>query len=504
MTQTMQDPDQAAPIGELLRRNAARAPDAPAVTCEASTVTYGELEAGANRLARAYADLGVAEGDFVSIGLPNGPRFVLSCYAAWKLGATPQPVSPRLPARELAQIIETADPALVVGFPPEIAGGRTALDAGFRPDRALSAAPLPPRVSPSWKAPTSGGSTGRPKLIVAGRPGRFDPVQVGARFQLRPGQTQLVPGPLYHNAPFFAAMVGSFLGQHVVVLPRFDPQRALELIDRHRVTYISLVPTMLLRMLRAYEEDPDRYDIRSLEVVWHTAAPCPAWLKRRWIELLGPERIFEAYGATEGQAATMITGTEWLAKPGSVGRPMMGEIAIVDEDGAFAPPMQIGSVVMRSSTGAAPTYRYVGASTTAFADGWESVGDAGYLDADGYLFLVDRHDDVILSGGANIFPAEVESAILEHPLVLSAAVVGLPDDDLGQRAHAAVEAAPGLDEDELREFLSSRLVRYKIPRSFRIGTDPLRDDAGKVRRKAIREREVERQQAQGAPAHGWV
>ena len=484
------------PIGDLLTGHATTAPEDIAVTCGNSHRTYGQLEARANQLARAYAGLGVAQGDFVTVVLPNGIEFFEACYATWKLGAVPQPASSRLPAPELQRLLALADPALVVGVPAQAAGQRPSVPAGFEPDAALSDAPLESRISPAWKAPTSGGSTGQPKLIVSGRAGALHPDAMLGKFRLRGSQVQLVPGPLYHNSPFTMAMGGTFLAQHVVILPRFDARTALEAIARYRVNFVNLVPTMMLRMLREIDEHPGQYDLGSVETVFHTAAPCPDWLKLRWIELAGAERIYEVYGGTESQALTGITGAEWLAHRGSVGRPITGEVKVVSEDGEAAPPGVTGEVVMRWTPGTRATYSYIGADARAHGEGWESLGDLGWLDDEGYLYIADRDTDMLLVGGANVYPAEVEAAILQHPAVLSSAVVGLPDGDLGQRVHAVVQVTPApeevLTETSLISFAEHCLARYKVPRSIHFVTEPLRDDAGKVRRSAVLARELAR------------
>lgn len=473
------------PIGEICARLAADDPDRPAIVCGETTRSRAELELVSNRLARAYGELGVRAGDLVTVALPNGVEFYESCLAIWKLGATPQPVSWRLPERERQQIIELARPRLVVGTDGQDVAAH--VPAGFEPESSLPDGPLPTRVSPSWKAMTSGGSTGRPKLIVSADPGAFD---LDRRpLEMQPHQVHLVSGPLYHNAPFLS-FYGLFLGQQLVVLERFDAQQALSAIGKYRVGYAQFVPTMLHRMWRIVEPDPSRYDLTSLEIVWHLAAPCPAWLKRVWIDLLGPERLWELYGATEGQAATYIRGDEWLEHPGSVGRPGRGEIKVFDPEGNEVAPGQIGELFLRPDEGATATYRYIGAEARRLPGGWESVGDIGWIDRDGYVYLSDRRTDLILSGGANVYPAEVEGAILEHPQVLSCVVVGLPDEDLGQSVHAVVQCDQPVEEDDLRRFVSERLVRYKNPRTYRFVGTSLRDDAGKVRRGAVREEEV--------------
>jgi bile acid-coenzyme A ligase len=478
-------------IGQIFTSLAQEDPSFPSVTCDGTTVTRSELERRANRLARAYAELGVQRGDFVTIGLPNSIEFYEATIAAWKLGAVPQPVSAKLPARERQAIVELADPAIVVGADEVDHPGRVCVPAGYVPDSSLDDAPLPDVVSPSWKAPTSGGSTGRPKLIVAGQEGKFDPDLLAMVFRMERDDCHLVPGPLYHNAPFSLSTVGLFMGHHLVVLTKFDADAALRAIDDHGVNWMNLVPTMMLRMLRAVQADPDRHDLSSLRVVWHMAAPCPEWLKEAWIELIGPEKLMELYGGTEGQASTIISGTEWLEHRGSVGKPLTGQMKVLDADGNPAPPGEVGEIYMRRFDGTAPTYRYIGAEPREL-DGWESLGDMGWMDEDGYVYLSDRRTDLILAGGANIYPAEVEAAIDEHPRVLSSIVVGIPDDDLGQRVHAMVQPDGEVTVDELLAHLQERLVRYKIPRSFEFIDEPLRDDAGKARRTAMRDAAIER------------
>jgi bile acid-coenzyme A ligase len=281
------------------------------------------------------------------------------------------------------------------------------------------------------------------------------------------------------------------LGHHLVVLPKFDAVTALEAIGRQRVTWVNLVPTMMARMLRAIEAEPDRFDLSSLRSVWHMAAPCADWLKQAWIDLVGAERLMELYGGTEAQSATTISGTDWLTHRGSVGKPVSGEMVILDADGNPAAPGEVGEIFMRRAPGTPPTYRYIGAEARE-RNGWETLGDLGWMDADGFLYISDRRTDLILSGGANIYPAEVEAALESHPHVESAVVVGIPDDDLGQRVHALVQPKGDLSEDDLRAHLAERLVRYKIPRSFELVDTPLRDDAGKVRRSALRDAAVAR------------
>jgi bile acid-coenzyme A ligase len=463
---------------------AEQGPDRPAITCGTDRLTRAELESAANRLARVLLAEGVQTGDMVTVALPNSTQWFVALAACWKAGAIPQPVSARLPQRELQAILELADSRVVIGVAPDLAPGRTVLPAGFTPGTEVADGPLPDVTSPAWKAPTSGGSTGRPKLIVAGDPAEMedaDPPRFG------PADGCLVmPGPLYHNGPIVWSCTAWLAGSHVVVLPRFDAEATLAAVDRYRADTVYLVPTMMKRISALPADVRAGYDVSSLQQVWHLAEPCPPWLKQIWIDWLGPERILELYAGTEAQMATVITGTEWLAHRGSVGRPLPGTTTILDPDGREVGPGEVGEVWMRSLRDR-PTYRYVGSTARARDGGWESLGDMGSFDADGYLYLSDRMQDMILTGGANVYPAEVEAAISEHPAVRSCAVIGLPDEDRGSVVHAIVEASPAdLSAAELLAYLAERLVSYKLPRSVEFTDKPLRDDSGKIRRSVLR------------------
>jgi bile acid-coenzyme A ligase len=269
-------------------------------------------------------------------------------------------------------------------------------------------------------------------------------------------------------------------------MERFDAARALALSERHRVDWMYAVPTTMHRIWRLPTAERTRYDLSSLRVLFHMAAPCPVWLKEAWIGWLGGDRILELYGGTEAQAITVITGTEWLQHRGSVGRPVLGEMRVLDADGRDLPPGQVGEIWMRRGADAPPSYRYVGATAKSRPGNWESLGDMGRRDADGYIYLSDRDTDMILVGGANVYPAEVEAALEEHPGVTSSCVIGLPDEEYGNVVHAIVQAAAGIDAQELDEFLRARLAAYKRPRTYEFVTAPLRGDDGKVRRTALR------------------
>ena len=313
------------PIGQALGRLASENPDLPAITVAGASVTRDQLERRSNRLARAFGAAGVGQDDLVTIALPNSVEFLEAAVACWKLGAVPQPVSARLPGRELATIVELADSALVVGVDSDLVPGRVTWAAGREPDPGLSEEPLPPAAASSWKAPTSGGSTGRPKLILAGEPAV---VPAGSALGVSPGGCVLIPGPLYHNAPFSFASLGLFYGKHVVLLPRFDAEATLRAIDEHRPDLMLVVPTMMIRILRLDDQVRGRYDVSSLQTVWHMGAPCPVWAKRAWIDWLGGEKVWELYAGTEVQAVSVIRGDEWLEHPGSVGRVTTGEMKI--------------------------------------------------------------------------------------------------------------------------------------------------------------------------------
>ena len=234
-----------------------------------------------------------------------------------------------------------------------------------------------------------------------------------------------------------------------------------------------------------YDADPDVYDLSSIRRFWHVGAPCAPTVKERWIELLGPDVLWELYAGTELQALAALSGGEWLAHRGSVGRVIAGEMKVLDDDGNECPPGVSGEVYMRPTPGSPATYRYIGA-TAKSRDGWDSLGDLGYFDADGYLYLNDRRVDMFTVGGRNVYPAEIEGALCAHPDVLSCLVVGVPDDDLGQVPYAIVQA-DGLDEAAVVGFLADRIAGYKVPRTVEFTDTPLRDDAGKARRSAVRD-----------------
>lgn len=474
-------------MGALLDIQAARDPDRPALTFDGRTLTRRELASAANRRARALARAGVKAGDFVAVALPNGPALLEIVFGVWALGATPAPLSHRLPPAELAAILDLLSPALVVTEIVGVGGDRPGATPAELDDPTLDDSPLPEQPARHLKAIASGGSTGRPKVIVDAAPGLADPDR--PLLCMRADDVLLNPGPLYHAAPFGMTCFALGWGLHVVIMPRFDAEETLRLIDRHRVRWLFQVPTMMHRIWSLPEETRARYDVSSLDIVMHIAAPCPPWLKKAWIDWVGAEVVWELYTGTEALGGTGVNGAEWLEKPGTVGRVLPGyEMRVLDAQGRACATDEVGEVFFRPLRGRGSTYRYLGAEPRAVGE-FETLGDMGRVDADGYLFLTDRRTDLILSGGANVYPAEVEAALESAPGVLGGVVIGLPDQDLGQTVHAIIEIAPGAEIDEavLRRHLEARLVPYKRPRSFEFTTQRLRDDAGKVRRGALRD-----------------
>jgi bile acid-coenzyme A ligase len=480
--------DQPISLGARLADLAAERGERPAVTDQDRTVTWGELHRRTNQIARGLEAAGVKTGDLVTVGLANSVDFIEACYGLWKIGATPQPISHRLPRAEADAVMALArTPILIAG--PAFTSDWPRYDIPALLALSDDDSPLEDRVAPIWKAPTSGGSTGRPKLILSGQPGVYTPTAPGTPggYRTLPDDIMVMPGPLYHNGPFTASFAGLNQGAHLIILPRFDAEATLAAVDRHGATWIYLVPTMMSRIWRLPPEVRARYRVATLRTAWHLAAPCPPWLKEAWIEWLGPDVIMELYAGTEAQAVTIITGTEWLAHRGSVGKVAVGDMAAFDADGNILPPGEIGEVFMRRPADAPPSYQYLGATARTLPGGWESLGDIGYFDADGYLYLADRRTDMILVGGSNVYPAEIEAALDEHPLVQSSAVIGLPDEDLGNRVHAIIQPREGLTEEALRAHVRGLLVTYKQPRTYEFVTENIRDDAGKVRRTQLRE-----------------
>ncbi|MGE0385821.1 MAG: AMP-binding protein [Gammaproteobacteria bacterium] len=473
--------------GEALTRLAAQDPERVALYFDDEPRTIGALERRANRLARTYQSLGVRHGRIVTIAIGNSFELLVAMFAAWKIGALPNPVSPAMPREELAAFIDCADSALIVGVPEGIVPGRRSIPLDYEPDPSLPDTPLPPLAEHSFeRALGSGGSTGRPKVVIAQARAVFGAAPNNELF--KPDQAVLVPGPIYHAVPFSGAIQGLMNGCTVIVMKRFDAEKCLALIARHRIDRLWVVPTMLLRIWRLPEEVRGRYDVSCLKNLFSSSAPLPDWLFKCWIDWLGPEVVNNVYGPSERIGCTMINGRDWLEHPGSVGKPLpFCRMRVLNEQGEDCAPGQMGEIYFMPVAGVGSSYRYLGAESRRTADGWESVGDMGYVDADGWLYLGDRRADMILLGGRNIYPAEVEAAIEQHPAVRSCAVIGLPDEELGNRIHAIIDTAGApLTAAEMADHLKPKLTYYKIPSSFEFVDISLRSDAGKLRRSALR------------------
>lgn len=500
-------------IGRALQTVAAWKGDAPAITSvapdlEPEQMTFRELDMKSNQIARAYIFFHVQRNDLVTICLPSGQEFVVACFASWKLGATPNNVSYALTFKERDDIVRLAQPRIVVGVPSKkdpkmrLHDGFRCIREGYDPGPLLSAEPLPDNFANSWLVATSGGSTGRPKLIVLNDPSFISMKDLGGGrlamvdgFSITGGAkfngVDLIPSPLSHNAPFHCAIQGILSGSHQVLLTKFDAEMFLHLLQDYKCTFSYLVPTIMKRIWDLPEDVRTRYDVSSLQSVFHMAAPCPPWLKEAWCHWLGPEKVWECYGPTEATTLTLIRGDEWLRRPkvtglNLVGRPSYGQLKILDpETKEELPPGTMGEVWMRHHEKRI-TYYYRGSETNADEAGWETVGDIGMLDEDGYCHLGDRQKDMVLIGGQNIYPAEVEAALEQHPAVKSAVVVGTHDDDLGNALHAVVYAgSENVTAEELRGFLTGHLSRHKIPKGFTFSEQHVRGLDGKVRRSEI-------------------
>jgi len=472
-------------FGRRLARLAEDDPAGVAVVCVArdgteTALSWSDLDRGANRVARLLAARGVRVGDRLSLRLGNTPELVVAVWAAWKLGAVPVPVRWDLPDWERGRVLAVLEPRLDLDD----------ADRAWLRDEPGDDGPLPDTVPPQSHGICSSGSTGTPKVIVIDRPAVWpgvgpDPFPSAWGPIARP-QTVLVPAPMYHTNGFMT-LPSLLAGDRLVILEKFDAGLVVDLIERHRVTSMTTTPTMLARL--AELPGIDGRDLSSLVWVLQGAAAIAPSLARRWIDLVGAERFFMAYGMTEGLGLAALRGDEWLAHPGSVGRGYRGtEIRILDEDRRPLPPGEIGEIFLRSPTGA--PYRYLGgaAPLEVDGDGFASGGDLGHLDDDGFLHIADRRSDLIVTGGANVFPAEVETALGDHPEVADVVVVGLRDPEWGRRVHAIVEprdpAAPPTEADVIA-FAKARLAPYKAPKTVEVVDRIPRSEATKVSRRRL-------------------
>jgi long-chain acyl-CoA synthetase len=455
-------------------------------------VTFGELDASANGLATRLAELGVEPGDTVGIGMRNRAEWFTVSHAIARLGAMFVPISPRLTPGEAEYIVrDSRMKACVAEGPVDFTVESVHVldvDAPDFPEPASQ----PPREDYLNTAPTllgyTSGTTGRPKAVERAAPVPA-PVAttsaIAAFWGYGPDTVQLVCGPLYHTAPSAYAEYSLWEGGQVVVQDKFVGERCLSLIDRYRVTRTQMVPAHFVRILEA---DWAAFDRSSIRLLIHAAAPCPVPLKSRIMEVFPRGTIWELYGATEAMG-TVISPGEWLFKPGSVGRPFPGlSVRVLDEDGHPAPPGEVGTIYISSFPGAAFSYRGDPEKTAAaYRDGFATVGDLGHLDEHGYLFIADRRTDLILSGGANIYPAEVENALAADPDVVDSAVIGLPDERMGQRVHAIIELRPGAvpDAPVILDRLSESLADFKRPRTIEFVDTLPREPNGKVLKRQL-------------------
>jgi bile acid-coenzyme A ligase len=480
-------------FGARLRQLAAtRADEIALVVVDADggrqELTWAEFDRWTEALAHVLVARGTAVGTTVIVGFPNSVEHFIATWAGWKAGALVLPLSAVAAEPEREAMIELAAPVAVFG---DWARPDTISSDDVRRCAGMTASALPDVVPHPGKSVGSGGSTGRPKIIVDPSRWERDPEDLfgvlGFRVGFQKARVQLVPGPVFHNMPFSWSHYGLFAGQRVIVMQKFDARRMLDLIEAERVEYKTVVPTMMRRVA----ELPDRknYDLTSMRGILHSAAVCPVWVKQEWLELVKPEVLHEAFGATENIGFIVISGDEWLQHVGSVGRPFETELRIVGDDGQELLPGEVGEIFTRPTKVTEATYEYRGAaplSTT--PDGLMSVGDMGWVDEDGYLFVADRRVDLIITGGSNVYPAEVEAVLSRHPDVDDVVVIGLPDPEWGKRVHAIVQprdAAAAPTYEELRAYCASQLTAYKVPKSLELMDELPRDAAGKIRRRAL-------------------
>ena len=473
-----------------------------------ATLTYGELEDRANRGAHLLRGRGIVRGETVAYWLTNDPGVFEVYWAAQRCGLYITPIATGLTGEEASYIVANSGARLVV-VNPEIAGLATlAVPPGVemltladwrRLCADLPATPIADE-SPGYHMVYSSGTTGRPKGVrlplPQGEVTELSQLAAKARDGYGLGQESvyLSPAPLYHTAPLVFTTNCHRLGATVVQMPKFDPEAALAAIERYRVSITQMVPTMFVRMLKLPDAVRTRFDLSSLHNVIHAAAPCPVPIKRRMIDWLGPI-ILEYYGGSEGNGSTAITSQEWLRKPGSVGRATWGVPHICDDDGHELPVGEQGLVYFEGGW----DFEYLGDadktrdSRNPLHPTWSALGDVGYLDEDGYLFLTDRKSYMIISGGVNIYPQEVEDLLIAHPKVADAAVIGVPNPDFGEEVKAVVQpadpasAGPALAE-ELIAHCRAHLAAIKCPRSIDFDPSLPRLDNGKLYKRLIKDR----------------
>jgi len=488
-------------------------PDAIAQIEGDRRVTWRELSDRRNRVASALVKQGVGRGEHVIIYAPNSLEYLLASAATRAANAVPIPMNHRLVVEEVSYILDHSDAvAVFVGGPfvgmadavrrtasrvrlwitlgADRRGWATSLDTLVSEGR-----PEAPAVDPSQGLGGSmiytGGTTGKPKgALRATSDAQLTLAFMQALGMIHEAHVHLVAGPLYHSAPGSFALFAAVLGGTVVVMPKFDPEQALHLIHTHRVTSTFMAPTLIKRIVDLPDTVRTRYDVSSMRSLVVAAAPCPMRVKEAALAYFGSS-LYEFYGSTELGINTILRPEDVLRKPGSCGRVAPNvEIALLDDDGRPVPEGEPGELYVRRFGGMFDSYyRNVEATRQTERQGWHSVGDVAWVDADGFYTLCDRKRDMIISGGVNIYPAEVEDALHRHPAVEDVAVFGVPDDDWGERVHAAVQlrANHTLTADELRDFARTHLADYKVPREVSFPADFPRDAAGKLIKRLLRD-----------------
>ena len=491
---------------------AAKNPDKAALVMAGSgrTLTYGELDDRSLRLAHVLQDAGLAVGDVVALLSDNRPEAYEVYWAALRSGLYITAVNHNLSAEEASYIVRDcgAKALLVSPAKADLAAHldvdvETVLTFDADYEDALAAASGEPLAEQPHGDDLlySSGTTGRPKgikpplpPIAVDEPGYIYPTVFGSLYGFDEDTVYLSPAPVYHAAPLRFGGVIHTLGGTLVMMEKFDGEAALRAIERYRVTHTQMVPTMFVRMLKLPDDVRASYDVSSLEVVVHAAAPCPVDVKRRMIEWFGPI-IHEYYASTESNGATFIDSQAWLEKPGSVGTALMGIIRICGDDGSLLGPGEVGTVYFEREQ---RTFSYhndperTASTQHPEHDNWTTVGDLGYLDEDGYLFLTDRKAFMIISGGVNIYPQEIEDLFSLHPSVTDIAVIGVPDDEMGERVVAFVEVAPSATPGddlaaELTAYAREHIAHFKVPREFHFRDELPRTPTGKMVKGKLRE-----------------
>jgi long-chain acyl-CoA synthetase len=480
-------------------------------------VTAGELLAECNRLVHGLRALGLQEGDGIAVVTPNNIPMMAMYFAAMQAGWYLTPINHHLVGPEIAYIVNDCEASVFIGHERmadacEAAAKEIELPAdrlfaigeinGFRSyDEIVAGQPetLPENRVAGAPMHYTSGTTGKPKGVrrkLSGAPP--DQAGMGFTFLLQmfgvgpgDGHVHICGSPLYHTAVLAFATASLNLGHTVVLMDKWTPESMLDLIQTYKVTHSHMVPTQFHRLLALPDEVKQKYDVSSLRAMVHAAAPCPVDVKRRMLEWWGPV-IWEYYAATEG-GGTRVSPEEWLERPGTVGKAWPGaEIRILDEDGNDVPTGQPGTVYMKLPAAAFEYFKDQDKTEQNRRAGFFTVGDIGYLDEEGYLFLMDRKSDMIISGGVNIYPAEIEGELLSHPKVADAAVFGIPHPDWGEEIKAVIEPAPGVEPDdaltaELLSFLQTRLAKFKIPKSVDYTVEMPRDPNGKLYKRKLRD-----------------